>query len=289
MLQSMTGFGKATLKERDFQITVEIRSINSKQFDFALKLPSDLKEKENEIRQLVMNELVRGKIDCTIGLERLDKCMSGRINKDVVISYYHQLQEIAKELGTDESLLSIVMKMPEVIEYDIVELDDQLWASLLQTVKSACESIVVSRQKEGAVLALDFEKRINLILQYLDRIEPLEGQRIDLIRNRLGKSLGEYAEIPTYDENRLEQEIIFYLEKLDFTEEKVRLRKHCAYFLDTMKNEEMNGKKLTFISQEVGREVNTLGSKAANAEIQQFVVKMKDELEKIKEQLANIL
>ena len=290
MLLSMTGFGSSTRKEEDFQFTVELKSINSKQFEFILKLPADLKEKENEIRQLIMNELVRGKIECNVTMERNAKGLSvSHLNHDLIISYYRELQSIAKELGTSGDLLSVVMKMPDVVESDKLELDSHMWQELQQTVLEACRQLTVSRQQEGAVLEVDFQKRIELILAYLKEIEPFESQRIEQIKNRLGKALGEHAEIPEYDANRLEQEIIFYLEKLDFTEEKVRIRKHCDYFLETMRNESQNGKKLTFISQELGREINTLGSKAANAEIQQYVVKMKDELEKIKEQLANIL
>ncbi|MBO4402858.1 MAG: YicC family protein [Bacteroidales bacterium] len=290
MLLSMTGFGSSTRKEEDFQFTVELKSINSKQFDFILKLPSDLKEKENEIRQLIMNELVRGKVECNISMENSGKALSAtHFNHDLIISYYRELQSIAQELGTQEELLSVVMKMPDVMESDKLELNERMWQQLQQTVLEACRQLTVSRQQEGAVLEVDFQKRIELILAYLKEIEPFESQRIEQIKNRLGKALGEHAEIPEYDANRLEQEIIFYLEKLDFTEEKVRICKHCDYFLETMRNESQNGKKLTFITQELGREINTLGSKAANAEIQQLVVKMKDELEKIKEQLANIL
>lgn len=290
MLQSMTGFGSSTRQGEDFQFTVELKSINSKQFDFILKLPVDLKEKENEIRQIATNELVRGKIECNVVLEnRGNRLMNTHLNRDLIINYYRELQNIAQEVGSKEDLLSIVMKMPDVMENGKNDLDNQMWLELRQTITEACHQLVACRQEEGAVLEKDFEKRIQLILDFLMEIEPLEGKRIEQVKNRLGKALSEHAEIPEYDANRLEQEIIFYLEKLDFTEEKIRIRKHCAYFLETMKNETKNGKKLTFISQELGREINTLGSKAANAEIQQYVVKMKDELEKIKEQLANIL
>lgn len=290
MLQSMTGFGSCTLQGEDVNFTVDIKSINSKQFDFSLKLPNELKEKEkeNDIRQIIMNTLFRGKIECSISLEKKKRTTS-HLNRELIAQYYRELKDIADEVGSKEDLLSIVMKMPEVIENENFELNPTLWEQLKAAIQQACSNIVESRCKEGNVLAKDFELRIQLILDYLDAIEPLESNRIDQIRGRLFKSLSDNRDqFQNFDENRMEQEIIFYLEKLDFTEEKVRLRKHCAYFLETMK-EEQNGKKLGFISQEIGREINTLGSKACQAEIQQWVVKMKDELEKIKEQLANIL
>lgn len=290
MLQSMTGFGSCSLQGENVNFTIDIKSINSKQFDFSLKLPNELKEKglENDIRQLVMSKLIRGKVECNISIEK-KKSTASHLNRELICQYYRELKEIANEVGSQEDLLSIVMKMPEVIECEHFELDSELWEQLKTALLQACCSIVDSRRKEGEALAKDFELRIQLILYYLNAIEPLENTRIEQIRGRLFKSLNEnHDQFQNFDENRLEQEIIFYLEKLDFTEEKVRLRKHCAYFLETMK-EEQNGKKLGFISQEIGREVNTLGSKACQAEIQQWVVKMKDELEKIKEQLANIL
>ena len=290
MLQSMTGFGSCTLQGDDINFTVDIKSINSKQFDFSLKLPNELKEKEreNDIRQLVMNALTRGKVECSISIEKKNPS-ANRLNRELICRYYRELKDIADEVGSKEDLLSIVMKMPEVVENEHFELNPGLWEQLKSAICQACRNIVESRCKEGDALAKDFKLRIQLILDYLDAIEPLENNRIDQIRGRLFKSLSDNREqFQNFDENRLEQEIIFYLEKLDFTEEKVRLRKHCAYFLETMK-EDQNGKKLGFISQEIGREINTLGSKACQAEIQQWVVKMKDELEKIKEQLANIL
>lgn len=291
MLQSMTGFGSSTLQGEAIILTVNIKSINSKQFDFTLKWPSELKEvgKENEIRQLVMERLSRGKIECSVSIDKKETAEAPHINKTLIKQYYRTFREISDELGIHEDLLSIVMKMPDVIESPHYELDDTLWKQLEKTIIEACDRAVASRCEEGAALAEDFKKRIQLILDYLGEIEPLEDNRIGQIKGRLYKSLADNRDqFQNFDENRLEQEIIFYLEKLDFTEEKVRLRKHCAYFLETMR-EPLNGKKLGFISQEIGREINTLGSKACQAEIQQWVVKMKDELEKIKEQLANIL
>ena len=291
MLQSMTGFGSSTLQSEAFILTVNIKSINSKQFDFTLKWPSELKEigKENEIRQLVMDRLTRGKVECSISLEKKTLAETQRLNKELIKQYYREFQELSDELGIHEELLSIVMKMPDVVENTHFELDEALWAQLRQAIMEACDRTVESRSAEGAALAEDFRQRIQLILDDLEQIEPLEHNRIGQIKGRLYKSLADNRDqFQNFDENRLEQEIIFYLEKLDFTEEKVRLRKHCQYFSETM-NEPLNGKKLGFISQEIGREINTLGSKACQAEIQQWVVRMKDELEKIKEQLANIL
>lgn len=287
----MTGFGSCTMQCDGTSFTVDIKSINSKQFDFTLKWPSELKElgKENEIRQIVMNHLFRGKVECSISIENNREAGSTVLNKVLIKKYYRELKEISDELGINEELLPIVMRMPDVMETGHMELDNNLWEQLQKTITEACAHVTESRCTEGAALALDFEKRIRLILQYLEAICPLEENRIGQIKERFHKSLGENADqFQNFDENRMEQEIFFYLEKLDFTEEKIRLRKHCSYFLETM-HEEQNGKKLGFISQEIGREINTLGSKACHAEIQQWVVKMKDELEKIKEQLANIL
>lgn len=291
MLQSMTGFGSSTLENECFRFSVDIKSINSKQFDFTLKLPAELKEIEIEIRQLVINELIRGKIDCSISIIPKNSENSGvHLNKELIKQYYSELNSISKELGAKDNLMSIVMQMPNVIEGKCLELDSELWSKIKETIIKACKSITISRTLEGEVLKKDFTLRIQLILKYLDEIEPLEAERINQIKSRLNKSITEYHEqIPACEQNRLEQEIIFYLEKLDFTEEKVRLRKHCSYFMETMNNEQNNGKKLNFISQEIGREINTLGSKASHAEIQKSVIKMKDELEKIKEQLSNIL
>ncbi len=287
----MTGFGSHTLQCEDVNFTVDIKSINSKQFDFILKLPPELKEmeKENEIRQLAMNALSRGKVECVISIEKKNGNGSANLNRELIVNYYNELKSIADTLGEKGNLMEIVMKMPEVIESTPFEMDDLRWGQLLQTVQEACNKLNKSREQEGDALSKDFALRIRLILKYLDAIEPMEAERIAQIRGRLNKSLNDNREQwQHFDENRLEQEIIFYLEKLDFTEEKVRIRKHCAYFMETTE-ETLNGKKLSFITQEIGREINTLGSKACHAEIQQLVVQMKDELEKIKEQLANIL
>ncbi len=289
----MTGFGSSSAQHGCVRFTVNIKSINSKQFDFILKLPAELKEndKENEIRQMIAGQLIRGKIECSVTMEKPEASSNNiRLNKSLIYKYYNELKTIAEEVGSQEDLLKIVMRMPEVIESEKIEMNSELWMQLQQAITNACEDILHCRENEGMILRQDFQLRIGLILQYLNEIEPWETGRIQQIRNRLYKSLTENQDqIPSFDANRLEQEIIFYLEKMDFTEEKVRLRKHCAYFLETMDKETQNGKKLGFISQEIGREINTLGSKAGDAEIQKLVVKMKDELEKIKEQLANIL
>jgi len=287
----MTGFGSSTLQCEGMTFTVDIKSINSKQFDFTLKWPAEIKEigKEIEIRQLIAEHLSRGKVECAISLEKSQSANGTKFNRTLIKSYYDELKSISGELGVRDELLPIVMKMPDVVDNSRFELNDAQWEQLETTIHDACAQVVASRCEEGAALAEDFKERIQLILDYLDEIEPLENNRIGQIKGRLYKSLADNRDqFQNFDENRLEQEIIFYLEKLDFTEEKVRLRKHCTYFLETMK-EPLNGKKLGFISQEIGREINTLGSKACQAEIQQWVVKMKDELEKIKEQLANIL
>jgi len=294
MIKSMTGFGNYVYKDQFKTYHVEIRSINSKQFDFSIKVPPEFRDKENEIRKIVSVLLERGKVECVIFIEK-DDLTTGNfsINSNVVKKHYNDLKNIAHDLSlstSDAELLSISMNIPDVIETAKIENTDEEWNRLEQTIQEACRLTNVCRENEGKILANDFKLHINLILNYLNEIAPFETERIQTIKTRLQKSLNDLSEqTPSYDPNRFEQELLFYLEKLDFTEEKVRLAKHCDYFIETMNENTSNGKKLSFICQEIGREINTLGSKSSEFNIQQKVVQMKDELEKIKEQLANIL
>ena len=290
----MTGFGNASYKKQDKTCLVEIRSVNSKQFDFSIKLPSELREMENDIRKLISNLLERGKIEYVITIEE-DGCSVNNytVNPIALKKHFKELKEISTDLAiniSDTDIFSIAMNIPDVVETGVIENNAKEWKLLEKTITEACHLTNQCREKEGEVLARDFKLHIDMILKYLDEITPFEEARISAIKNRLQKSFNDFSEQNlTCDPCRFEQELIFYIEKMDFTEEKVRLLKHCEYFIETMQENVSNGKKLGFICQEIGREINTLGSKSLEANIQQKVVQMKDELEKIKEQLANIL
>lgn len=287
MIKSMTGFGKATINSKGKKITVEIRSLNSKQLDLNLRIPGIFREKENEIRELVSKGCERGKIDFSIFIENGKVNDVSIINNKLAKAYYSELKNLANELKADkEDLLEIVLKMPEVMKPERVELETSEWKIVKQCIEKSLIEINRFRKDEGKELQKELEKRINLIVKNLESISFLDEKRIPFLREKIRNSVTELKE--KIDENRFEQELIFYIEKLDITEEKVRLKTHCDYFNKTMK-EENSGRKLNFISQEVGREINTIGSKANDAGIQKLVVQMKDELEKIKEQLNNVL
>lgn len=289
MIHSMTGYGKAEQLYNANNICVEIKTLNSKQLDLSLKLPQELKASEFDYRNEISARLQRGKVDATITITNTDVAQNTHIEKEVVASYFEQINSISKEYNIPEAkdVASIVFKMPGVFVAPTQDYDDEFLAKIMETLVQALEMTDDFRAKEGIVLKKDLVKRVELILGYLAEVEPFEKNRHEIIKGRLQKNLQELTS-GEYDENRFEQELIFYLEKLDITEEKVRLRKHCDYFMETI-DEEGAGKKLGFIAQEMGREINTLGSKANDADIQRLVVKMKDELEKIKEQLFNIL
>jgi len=291
MIKSMTGFGNSIYLYENTAISVEIRAVNSKIFDILQKIPSVLKEKELDIRTIASKMLERGKIELTITIDDGQDMLDISIDKNKVKAYYKELENMALELGIQlhdlSSLFTTVIKMPEIFAAPKSDISSQLWAEIEQAIINACELLDASRIEEGKSIEKDFSTRILLIQNYLHQIEPFEKKRIDTLKNRILKQLNELS--LQYDENRFEQELIFYIEKLDITEEKTRLKTHCDYFLETMTANISNGKKLSFISQEIGREINTLGSKACDADIQKWVVKMKDELEKIKEQLANVL
>lgn len=287
----MTGYGKAQCILPDKKLTIEIKSLNSKQMDTNTRIPSLYKGKELEIRQLISSELERGKVECSFYYELSEDAASGTINVPVVKSYYEQLYKISGELGlkTSLELLSIVMRMPDTIRTEKPELEETEWGGVKDALKQALGLVNEFRNQEGKSLDTDLRQRVEAISEKLIHIEKYEEVRIGQIRERIGNNLAAYLKKEDLDENRFEQELIFYIEKLDISEEKVRLSNHCKYFLETMEDQKPSGKKLGFISQEMGREINTLGSKANHAEIQKLVVEMKDELERIKEQILNVL
>ena len=290
MIKSMTGFGNFTRTANEGTFVADIKSINAKSFDLVQKIPSFCKEKELEIRCLISKYLERGKIELTISTENLQTGVDNLIDKQKARSFYLEMKSLSEELGlnpSDSDYLKFILAMPDVYAASLSGMSAEVWEKLQDTIEKACQQVDKSRAEEGAILEKDFLLRIDLIEQYLTEIVDIEQDRVENIRNRIQKQLSEWEE--NFDKNRMEQELLYYLERIDFTEEKVRLKQHCHYFVETIKEDAPNGKKLTFISQEIGREINTLGSKAYDADIQKLVVQMKDELEKIKEQLSNIL
>ena len=290
MLLSMTGFGKATCEIKNQKLTVEVKSLNSKQFDLTSRIPNDYREKEMEIRNILANKLIRGKVDISIYTEVNNVDAAAEINTDVVKAYYQQLSKIAAKLGiqTGPELLSTIIRLPDAMKTGRDELDEADWALIIKAVEDAADQLVAFRKQEGVALAKDLSTRISNIQNYLAQVPQYERPRIDRIKERIKGDLEEFIKLENINRDRLEQEMIFYIEKLDINEEKVRLANHCKYFLDSM-NEEAAGRQLGFIAQEIGREINTLGSKANDSEMQKLVVCMKDELEKIKEQSLNVL
>lgn len=291
MIRSMTGYGKAECLLPDKKLSIEIKSLNSKQMDTNARLPALYKEKELEIRQLISSELQRGKVECSFYYELSEDAASGIINEAVVKNYYNQLYRISGELGLNASLelLSTVMRMPDTIRTEKPELEEEEWKLVRDALKQALAHVNEFRMQEGKAADSDLRLRVKAISERLSKLEQYEEERIAQIRERIGNNLLTYLQKDEVDENRFEQELIFYIEKLDISEEKVRLANHCKYFLETMDDKGPSGKKLGFISQEMGREINTLGSKASHTEIQRLVVEMKDELERIKEQILNVL
>ena len=291
MIKSMTGFGRTVLETSGKCITVEIRTLNSKQLDLNARIPLLFKNYENEIRSILSKELERAKADFTITVENRSTDSAVAINTELAKSYYQTLTGLSRQLGNpvESDIFLHVLRMPDVVSTPQEEVSEELWQSVKVAILDACRQLNEFRISEGKVLEKDFVKRITLIRDMIDEVTPFEENRIVKIREKFENSLKELAPKVQYDPNRLEQEIFYYLEKLDVTEEKVRLRKHCDYFIETLNDSQFNGKKLGFIVQECGREINTLGSKSNDFDIQQIVVRMKDELEKLKEQLANVL
>ena len=289
-LQSMTGFGKASGEVGDRRIAIEIRSLNSKQFDSYLKMPSVFREKEIELRKLLGEWLFRGKVDVSIYLEeQSDKKVA--IQHDLAEAYYHDLKKLAKRIGEDDSssFLGLVMNMPDVLQSKREELSDEEWEQLQALMKEATDSLIGFRKDEGAQLEEDIRERVKSIDSLRDSATEFFGERIENVKERIRKNLREMSGEVESDPNRFEQELVYYIEKLDLNEENVRLENHCSYFLDTINNEDRQGRKLGFIAQEMGREINTMGAKANHPQIQKLVVRMKDDLEKIKEQILNVL
>jgi uncharacterized protein (TIGR00255 family) len=290
MIRSMTGYGSATGVVAGHKITMEIRSLNSKFFELNLRLPPAFRDKEADLRMEISKAAERGKIDFTINFDNTELARKSTINKEIFRAYYEELKLLSDTLQLEEhNWVDTIMKLPQVMNNDKSDLSPEQWNELLSVLKEASARFNGFRMEEGSVLEKDLEERIVCIKKLLDEVAPFEKDRVDNIRQRLHKSLTEIREAAGVDENRFEQELIFYIEKLDISEEKTRLLSHCNYFIETMKSSEANGKKLGFIGQEIGREINTLGAKANDANIQRKVVEMKDELEKLKEQLANVL
>lgn len=291
MIKSMTGFGLAATDHGNVKIAVEIKSLNSKFLELSLKLPRAYSDKEVLLRNTCSKEIERGKVNVSINVERSDENQKGAtINTTLLTRYYKQLEEINATLGANaQNLLQTALNFPEVITYTEEEVNENDWEVLHQTFMKALANFNEFRADEGAVLRKDLELRIQNILSFFARIDELAPLRVPQIKAKLAQFLEETVGKINIDQNRLEQELIYYIDKLDITEEKTRLRSHCDYFVETLKSKDANGKKLGFISQEIGREINTMGAKANDAQIQQLVVGMKEELEKIKEQLLNVL
>ena len=294
MIKSMTGFGKGEAALRNKKITVEIRSLNSKQLDLSLRLPAVYRQSESELRALVTRLLQRGKVDVSVSVESQVTETSARINREVFAAYAARLREAARAAGLttdtpewDAAALQTLMRLPDVVSTESETISDEEHAALLAATEAAAAQLDAFRTQEGATLIADLLRRVDLIEQYKNEVVPFEQARTETIRARILDNIAKLG--VEVDRNRLEQEMIFYLEKLDITEEKVRLTNHCRYFREVAAQEEGVGRKLGFIAQEMGREINTLGSKANETNMQILVVKMKDELEKIKEQVLNIL
>jgi uncharacterized protein (TIGR00255 family) len=289
MLKSMTGFGKATKEFATKTVNVEIRSVNSKGLDLSLRLPGSYREFELELRNEISKLLERGKVDLSIYVESKHQETPVEINIPLAKEYYAKIKTLAAELNEPASdLLQQVLKMPEVLKAERKEPDENEWKDIRSVIISAAEALNAFRTDEGKSIEKDFDLRIKSIVDSLEKIKDLDKERINTIKERIRNNLNEVVGADKFDTNRFEQELIYYIEKLDLNEEKVRLITHCEYFLKTMK-EPSGGRKLNFIAQEIGREINTIGSKANHAEMQKHVVLMKDELEKIKEQTNNVL
>jgi uncharacterized protein (TIGR00255 family) len=291
MIKSMTGYGKAIAETPQKKITIEIKSLNSKQLDLNTKLPWLYKEKEPEIRNLISQRLDRGKIDFSIYCDMLDDEVVTVINKSAVRNYYNQFKDIAAELkiNLDDQIFTAIMKLPDTLKTEKPEMSEEEWSIVKNQIIESITMLDLYRIEEGHSIITDLNKCIGKILTFLETIGTYEEGRITKVREKLAALLEENLGTEKVDKNRFEQEIIFYLEKYDINEEKVRLKTHCDYFTETLNTPAPNGKILNFIAQEIGREINTIGSKANDASIQKLVVMMKDELEKIKEQTLNVL
>jgi uncharacterized protein (TIGR00255 family) len=286
MIQSMTGFGKATLQLSTKKITVEVKSLNSKGLDLSVRMPSNYREMELGLRNQIALKLERGKIDFSVFIESTAEQTSTKVNVPIVKAYINQLWEVYPDADETE-LMKMAIRMPDTLKTEREEIDENDWVEIQKVIAEALNHIGNFRKDEGASLEKEFQLRIGNIRQYMNEALALDSERVQAIKDRLQTAISELK--VNVDENRFEQELIYYLEKLDITEEKVRLTNHLDYFLETINGTEANGRKLGFITQEMGREINTMGSKANHSQMQKLVVMMKDELEKIKEQVLNVL
>ena len=291
MIQSMTGFGKATCEYANKKIVVEIKSLNSKQLDISTRVSGLYREKDIEIRNELSQQVERGKVDFALYVDNSGKESVTQINQSVVESYYQQIRQLSENIGIEvpTNWIEVLLRLPDTMKTETIELDENEWHEIRKTIAEAVDQLREFRVQEGKSLEAVFNARIAHIGELLTQIEPFEQERVEKIKTRLQENLQALSEKIDYDNNRLEQELIFYIEKLDVNEEKVRLRNHLDYFIETMQNEKAPGKKLGFIAQEIGREINTLGSKSNHSEMQKIVVAMKDDLEQIKEQVLNVL
>ena len=286
MIQSMTGFGKSSVQLPTKKITVEIKSLNSKGLDLSVRMPSSYREMELGLRNQIALKLERGKIDFSVFIESTAEQTSTKVNVPIVKAYMNQLLEVNPDADETE-LMKMAIRMPDSMKTEREEIDENDWSEIQKVIVEALDYIATFRKDEGASLEKEFQLRIGNIRQYMNEALALDSERVQAIKDRLQTAISELK--VTVDENRFEQELIYYLEKLDITEEKVRLTNHLDYFLETINGTEANGRKLGFITQEMGREINTMGSKANHSQMQKLVVMMKDELEKIKEQVLNVL
>jgi uncharacterized protein (TIGR00255 family) len=286
MIKSMTGYGKAECLLPSGKMTIEIRSLNGKNADISIKTSAIPREKEMEVRQYIAKELQRGNIDLFANFEQNAAEKAKQINKDIFNGYLEQINALGTQFSND-AILQTILRLPDIIETKKEEITEETWNSLEEAIHNAVAALNDFRAKEGEILYNDVTSRVALIESFVAEVEKFEASRVEAVKERIKARIDELGITP--DANRLEQEIVFYVEKLDINEEKVRLRQHCKYFMETINSEPYPGKKLGFIAQEMGREINTMGSKANHADIQKWVVRMKDELEKIKEQSLNIL
>lgn len=290
MIQSMTGYGKATAELPTKKVTIEMKSLNSKQIDLSVRMPNIYREHEMNLRNLIGREFSRGKVDVSIYVENIGAESNNVINQNVLQAYYKQIKESAELLNVElpQDWFTVLLRMPDVMKYEIAEADEQEWETVMTAIEEAIVHIKKFRDQEGEMLYNLFIEKIENIRALLAEIEPYEEERINTVKEKILESLKKIGDFD-YDKNRFEQEMIYHIERLDINEEKSRLTNHLNYFIETMDNEVAQGKKLNFIAQEIGREINTMGSKSNHAEMQKIVVKMKDELEQIKEQVLNVL
>lgn len=291
MLLSMTGYGRASGSFGEKTIMVEVRTLNSKVTDIKLRLPGDYKEREIELRKIIVDHAERGKIDLTIDVQNADGGANVSLNEALFRGYHRELSRLAGELGMrQDEMLSALLRIPNVVASSTSEMDEEEWDALVKVLNDALDKLKKFRRQEGEVLEADLRQRVQIILELLKEVGPFETERFTRMRERLRNNLEDALGRDGYDQNRFEQEVLYYLEKMDMSEEKLRLEQHCKYFIEQIDTKkELVGRTLNFVSQEIGREINTLGAKAYDPDIQRVVVKMKDELEKIKEQLANVL